>query len=812
MLLNWLKIYWYTTKKNKIYFLLTILGLAIGLSAVVISYLYYAEEKSYDTWHPYNDQVFMVETKFSTEESWPSLSYPYGERLKDISNEVEAYAYLDGHYQGGMLFVNGESKSFEKASYSQSDFFKIFPFEIISGDKQKPFNGPNQIYIKDTYIEYLFKDKDPIGQVIEIWGEPFTIKGVYTSTSTLSSIDPDMVFNRLDEKVKDAIENNSWGNYSSALWIKLKEGSTKDIIEKQLLAIYNDEVVAPVARSRGITIEEFKKEKGYDALSFYLHDLKGQRLINNTSQNALPEGTANVNRIYIAMGLSILILLLSVFNYVNITTVQVMNRGKEVGIRKTLGASRGSMLLQNYFESAITVFVSIVLSFVIVEYALPSLRVFFKAKLVFNMLEYIPQLLLFLVVVVVLVGTIPALYISSFKTIDVLKGTVRRSKKGVWFKNILLTVQFVVACFFIIGSFIVNQQVNYMLSKDLGYKAEQIVGVPYNLRIDQNENVISIYQRLKSDILKIQGVEGVSAWSLALGGNTYASVGFTYQGNQVQAGVAAMDYDFLDLYDIKVKEGRTLSRDFASDSITNVLLNEKAIAMMGIEDPIGKEFEWNEKKVTIVGVVNDFNLFGLKNDYRPLIFMSLDAEGRGWGSNMSEMSIKISAENVKETMEAIEQVWKKHNISDAPFTYEFVDKRFAQSFDKTIQERNLFLVLNSLVVFIALFGLFSLASFTINSRLKEVAIRKVLGASAESLMKQLTTQYVVYCLIGFGIAVFPSYYFLNKWLSDYAFRIDIGVLPFIYCFVLILLLTLLIVLSRAYKATRVEVLKYIKYE
>ncbi|MGL4584484.1 MAG: ABC transporter permease, partial [Flavobacterium sp.] len=237
----------------------------------------------------------------------------------------------------------------------------------------------------------------------------------------------------------------------------------------------------------------------------------------------------------------------------------------------------------------------------------------------------------------------------------------------------------------------------------------------------------------------------------------------------------------------------------------------KAISMMGLKDPIGKSFDWNENKVTIVGVVKDFNLFGLNEDYRPMIFLSLDLE-EGWGSNMSEMSIKINAENAKETMDAIEQVWKKHDISDLPFTYEFVDKRFAKSFDKTIQERNVFMVLNGLVVFIALFGLFSLASFSINSRLKEVAIRKVLGASAESLIKQLTAQYIIYCLLGFGLAVFPSYYLLNKWLSDYAFRIEIGVLPFIICFLIIVVLTLLIVFSRAYKATKINVLKYIKYE
>ncbi|MCC9041907.1 ABC transporter permease [Myroides sp. M-43] len=809
MLKNWLKIYWYNTMKHKMYFLLTVVGLAIGLSAMIISYLYYTEEISYDTWHKDSDRVFMVETKFSEEESWPMLSYPFGSKLKEISPEVEAYSYVDNSYDDGMLVYNGELLSYTKAISVQSNFFTVFPFEIASGSQLQPFNAPNQAYIKDTYVEYLFKDKDPIGQTIVIWETPYVVKGVFKGTSTLSSINPNIIMNDLDEREKEAVEKEYWGNYNSALWIKLKDGQSKGTIEKRLLAIYDKYVMLPEANKKGISIAEYKQSRGENFFAFYLHELKEQRLVKNVDLNALPEGNANVDRIHIAIGLSFLILLLSVFNYINITTVQVMNRGKEVGMRKTFGARRLSLMYQNYFEASITVLISIVLSFVLVEFSLPSLRVFFKAQLSFNILDFIPQLFLFFILVVVLVGTIPALYISSFKTIEVLKGNIKRSKKGVWFKNILLTVQFIVACFFIIGSFIVYQQVNYILTKNLGFSSEQIVGVSYNFKKGVG-NKLDVYERLKTDVLKLSNVEGASACLLDIGGSRYVSSGFNYNGTDVQPGIAAIDYDFLDLYQIKMTEGRMLSKDFANDSIQNVLINEKAMYLMGESEPVGKNIKWNGGEYTIVGVVKDFNLVGLREDYRPLLFVALS--NNQWGTTMKEMSIKIKADKAEETMQAIEQIWKKHNITDLPFQYEFVDKRFAKSFERSIQERNVFLVLNLLVVFIALFGLYSLASFTINSRLKEIAIRKVLGAGAKSLIEQLTLQYLVYCLVGFVLAILPSYYFLNKWLSDYAFRIDISVLPFIMCFVIIMMLTLLIVISRAYKATRVDVLKYIKYE
>ncbi|EHO05118.1 hypothetical protein HMPREF9714_03481 [Myroides odoratimimus CCUG 12901] len=809
MLKNWLKIYWYNTMKHKMYFLLTLVGLAIGLSAVIISYLYYTEEMSYDTWHKDSDRVFMVETKFSEEESWPMLSYPFGPKLKEISPEVEAYSYVDNSYDDGMLVHNGELLSYTKAISVQSNFFTVFPFEIVSGSQLQPFDAPNQAYIKDTYVDYLFKDKDPIGQTIVIWDVSYVVKGIFKEANTLSSINPNIIMNDLDEREKEAVEKGYWGNFSSALWVKLKDTQSKETIEKRLLAIYDEYVMLPEANKKGISVDEYKRSRGERYFGYYLHDLKGQRFEKNIDINALPEGSANVNRIYIALGLSVLIILLSVFNYINIATVQVMNRGKEVGMRKTFGANRLSLIYQNYFESTITVLISIVLSFAIVEFSLPSLRVFFKAQLIFDLFDFILQLLIFLILVVFLVGTIPALYVSSFKTIEVLKGNIKRSKKGVWFKNLLLTVQFIVACFFIIGSFIIYQQVSYMLKKDLGFQAEQIVGVTYNFKKGIN-NKYDVYKRLKTDVLNLSNVEGASACLLDIGGSRYVSSGFSYKEKDVQPGIAAIDYDFLELYQIEMKEGRMLSKDLANDSIQNILINEKAMSIMGESQPIGKNIKWNGGEYTIVGVVKDFNLVGLREDYRPLLFVTLS--NNQWGNNMKEMSIKIKADKAEETMKAIEEVWKKHNITDLPFQYEFVDKRFAQSFERSLQERKVFLVLNLLVVFIALFGLYSLASFTINSRLKEVAIRKVLGARPKDLIQKLTGQYIVFCLIGFGIAVFPSYYFLNKWLSDYAFRIEMSVWPFIFCFVIIIILTLLIVISRAFKATRVDVLKYIKYE
>ncbi|WP_010252808.1 ABC transporter permease [Myroides injenensis] len=810
MLKNWLKIYWYNAMKHKVYFLLTIVGLAIGMSSFIIMALYYQEEKAYDNWNEYKDRIFIIETKITPTDSWPMLSLPYGAALKNLTPEVEEYMYMGSNYRKGIMVWEGKKILYEKAIAAQSNFFNFFPFEIIKGDKQNPFSGPNQIVVKDSFATLIFTDKNPLNQTVTIDDKDYTIVGIYSNNGVSSSVDSNMIFNTLDESEKTAIKYENWGDFGEALWVKLRDKNDKDVIIRNLKTVYNENVIKRIAKNAGQTSEEFIKDNSIFPLEFYLHELESLRLIKNVDINGTPEGAANAMRIYIALVLSLLILLLAIFNYINITTVQVMNRGKEIGMRKTLGGGYSLFLCQIYLETILTVLISLLLTFGLIEFFLPTLRVFFNASLSFRLFYYLPQVLFFVIIVVVLGGTIPTLYVLSFKTLEMLKGNLKKSKRGIWFKNALLITQFVIACFFIIGSVIVNEQVKYMLNKDLGFKSNQIIALPFEYKSTKNGNS-DIYELLQRELGKVKGVEDVSTWSLRMGGGSYASSSYLYNGNTIQAGVAAMDYNFLDVFEIPIKEGRALTKNLASDSITNVLLSEKALSLMQENEPIGKEFDWNNKRFTIVGVVKDFNVFGLQEDYKPLIYLSLNTVP--WvKNNIGELYIKINTKNISETIEAIEKVWKEHKISDYPFSYEFIDKRFENTYNKTIQERNMFMVLNLIVVFTALFGLYALASFSISSKLKEVAIRKVLGASIPSIMKQLSLEYIIYCLIGFIIALFPSYYLLNSWLSDYAFRIQIGVFPFILCFLLILVLTLTIVLYKSYMATKVDVLKYIKHE
>ncbi|MDM1352791.1 ABC transporter permease [Myroides marinus] len=807
MIKNWLKIYWSNVLKSKVYFILTLLSLGIGFASVILSFVHYREEVSYDQTNPNKDNLFTVESKMNADTSWMKLPYPFGSKIKEESSHVIDYTYMNNYYDDGIFFINGEKKAVERVVDVKTNFFEFFPFEIVSGDKKQPFSGPNTAVVSDEYAKTLFGDKNPVGQTFIYYEQTYTVSAVYKIGENRSSVMANVLINIVDKYEQDALE--SWGNYSSTIWLKLDSAEYVSDVEKQLADILVRDVYTRLAEEEGVPLEEFVNREQGNRI-FKLHDLAGQRMQKQAWLNGTPEGATNVGRLYIMIGLSLVILVLAVFNYINLTTAQAISRTREVGIRKTLGATKKNLISQGLFEALMTSLLACIIAFVIIEFTLPWLKVFLNSKIEIELSFMLPWLLLFIVIVVLSVGIIPALFTSSFKTLEVLKGEVNKSKKGKTLKNTMLIVQFTVACFFMIGSYIVYQQVSYMIHKDLGFKGEQVVLIPYYVKVPYEERV-KTYQSLKEEFLKIKGVEDVSTASIMIASSNGSSSGFSYNSNWIQGVNAGMDYNYLDMFDIKLKDGRMLSSDYATDTISNIMISERTAYEMREENPVGKVIEWNGAKLTIVGVVKDFNLYGLKANYAPIVYFHLKTIS--WvGNNIRQLSVKVKSDDVEPVMNEIAKIWERRDLSDTPFSYEFADKRFAETFEGVKKERDVFMTLNAVVVFVALFGLYSLASFNINNRLREVAIRKVLGASAGSLLKQLSIQYFIMCVTGFVFAVFPSYYFLNKWLNDYAFRIEISALPFVVCFIGIVILTGVVVFIKAWSATKINVLKYIKYE
>jgi putative ABC transport system permease protein len=529
-----------------------------------------------------------------------------------------------------------------------------------------------------------------------------------------------------------------------------------------------------------------------------------------------PEGRGNYQFLLIMMGLSILILFLSIVNYINLATANAIKRAKEVGVRKIVGASKGTIISQFIFETILISSFSILLALVIVELTLPYYNDFLNKNLMIHGSEFYLELILIFIITVLVAGVFPAIYVSNFETLKVLKGDFGRSKSGIWIRNGMLIFQFAIATFFIIGSHIVYQQVKYINSKDLGFKGDQVIAVSLNFPSSDYEvenvceNIYNKYSTIKQELAKINGVEQISTGLLSFDGTDNYLSPVLYNNELFKERTIALDFGMFEMLDIKIVKGRTFDRKLASDTINSAIINETSLKLMNVKDPIGKELLINNQKLKIVGVVKDFNLLSPELEIPPIVFYNIKVLNRA--QSIDKVFIKLKSDNIENTIADIEKLWTSKVNTEYPFKYDFVDKEYARTYETYVKQKNLLSLLNIVVISIALFGLFALASYSIQRRMKEIAIRKTLGAETNTLLKELSKQYILYCAIGFLIALFPVYYLLNKWLENFAFRIDMTVFPFIFGFIILLILTLIIVLSKAYQATKTNVLKYLKYE
>nr|WP_294781125.1 ABC transporter permease [uncultured Flavobacterium sp.] len=803
MLKNWINTFIYQIKNNKLFSILNILGLSIGMATLIFAILFWNDEHSYDQWNPEKGKIYSVLNDIGGNNIWASNPATTGPMLKSVAADLESYCYFYGEYARDVISYNGKKEMIDKIFTAQSNFFSFFPFQFVYGNGKTALQDRNSIALSQQTAERLFGNENPLEKLVKYDGQLFTVRGVY-KISEKSSVMPSAITTMIEDDLKRTESN--WG-FHYGLILKLKNPNAVPRIVKTIDQIFFDNCTKVYAKQEGLTVAEFIKKYGNPVKSRLLA-LPEARLYKGSFP--FPEEGGKLQYILILMGLSILILLLSIVNYVNLATANAIKRAKEIGVRKITGATKGQIVAQFIFETALTTVFSVLLALVIVEISLPFYNSFLDKDLVLIGSQFYIQLVLITLLVILVSGVLPAVYVSNFESLKVLKGNFSRSKKGIWLRNGMLVLQFAVAAFFIIGSFIVYKQVNFMAEKDLGFKGAQVLDITFKAK--KGKSQYERYKLIKQEASKIKGVETVSTALFAMGSleNSWSTA--SYKDNtpfMVQE--MGMDFEMLDILDVKLLKGRKLNKAFSSDTISSVLLNEKAAKLIPEKDPLNKTILWRDEKVKVVGIVNDFNYFGMENQISPMMFFYV-TKINGVQDDIRHLFIKISPEDMQETIASINKFWVQKVDSEYPFEYNFVDKNYAKTFKKYENQRDLFALLNIIVILIAVFGLFSLASFSMERRLREIAIRKTLGADTSILLQELSKQYVVFCIIGFLIGIVPAYFLLGKWLENFAFRIDIPPLPFLLAFVSLLFLTLAIVLAKAYQVTKVDVLKYLKYE
>lgn len=809
MINNWLKIFLYQLKKNKLFTILNTLGLSLGIAGLIFAILYWNDEQSYNAWNPHKENVMHVVSHVSEDVYWPVTVACFEPFFKKDFPELEAYCYLDPWYRNELI-QHKNRKAIVNILDAQKSFFEFFPFEFIKGSPKNTVPDQNSIALSEETAQLLFGNEEAIGKQVLYDSKTLVVRGIYKIEGK-SSLQPAAVTNFMSLKMDGNFDQ--WGNFNHGLMLKLKNPSDAEKVSLKLKRLMSENRELKWAKEQGITLDEWKNQGGFQT-QILLEPLENARL--HSKVDGYAEGQGNYQFLMIMVGLSVLILILSIVNYINLATANAIQRAKEIGVRKILGASKSNIVKQFIFETVLITTFSILLALVIVELSLPYYNEFLGKSLIIHGSQFYLQLILIFLTVIIVAGIFPSVYVSNFETLKVLKGNFGRSKSGVWLRNVMLILQFGIASFFIIGSYIVYQQVNEMQTKELGFKGDQIIQIDYRNPYDYTqegieEKLLSRYFTIKQELSKVNGVKQVSTGSFSFGNGASSSSSFSHNQVTIQGQNMGVDFEMLNMMNITIVKGRNLSEKFATDTISSILINQTAEKMMNEKNALGKEIDWNGKKLKIVGIVSDFHLNGPHNEIPPMVFYHFKTID--WMIfNVNKIYVKVNPMEMEQAIAGIEKFWLKKVDGNYPFTYDFVDKHFARTYETYVKQKNLFSLLNVIVISIAMFGLFSLASYSIQRRMKEIAIRKTLGAETKTLLKDLSKQYIVFCLIGFLLALFPVYFLLGKWLENFVYRIDITLLPFIIGFVILLILTLIVVLSKAYQATKVDVLNYLKYE
>ncbi|WP_449386795.1 FtsX-like permease family protein [Chryseobacterium lineare] len=805
MLKNWLKIAFINYRKNWLSTIINILGLSVGLCVFLLIFIHWQDEKSYEQWIPDKENIYFVENRNAAFGIMSSSSYPEIFVSKEKFSEIEDCTVLNDWGKQKLSF--GNNSAYVSGTATVDSFFRFFAFEKVAGNFQNALSDDGKIALSLETARLLFGDDYPnaIGKTVKTDSDEknYVVTAIYKIPAGNTVFKPGFLHrNPYLEESKD-----KWTNFNYNGFFKLKPGTDIKVLENKLSKQMQqqDEIES---KKWGYTVD--KKSPAM----VYLTPISTMKL------DAKSEGISKGDKksIMILLGLSVLILSLSGINLINLKTAQSSQRAKEVGVRKVVGSSKSKLVLQFLLETFMICMAAYIIAFAMVELLLPSYNKFLNKEIRLNDFTLFIYTGLLLIVFSLISGLIPALYLSNFKPINTLKGNFARSKNGVWLRNGILTLQLIISSFFIICSLIIHTQVSYMMNKDLGFKGDQAIQINFKKSNWENSFNVNKYKRLKVELAKIPGVTDVTGSVNSIGsGTANASIVklATDTTKSIQTMLGGIDENFLRFYKIKFVSGRDLNWKKASDTINGAVVNETFAGKLGYnpKTALDKEFftGWDgKKKYKILGVVKDINYSGVNQLIEPIVYFNYD---RNWvKNNMSNLQIKLSGDDINGTLERIKEFWTAKAEPGYPYDFEFVDKQFAKTFEKFQKQQTLFTTLNVVVLVIALLGLFALSSLLIEQKLKDVAIKKTLGADERTIVWDLTKRFLLICVIAVFISIPFGYYAMNEWLKDFAYRIDMPVWPYVLSLILLLLLTFIVVSFKAYRATKINLVKYLKYE
>jgi len=799
MLKNYLLVALRNIKKNRLYSFINIFGLTIGLSATILIGMYVADELSYDRFHEHAEDIYRIslQGKISGQEIiTANSSPPIAQALLDEAPGVEAATRI--RTIGDIVFRYGdESIVEEQVIYADSNFFEFFTFRLLEGDPHTVLDEPNAVVLSSELAEKYFPDGKAIGQLFSVGSQKreYKVTGIAENTPGNSHIKFRAILSQR------TVEKNygGWTNNFLYTYFRKNKNTSIDDIDARLVEMVEKYVGEEISQFLGVSFEQFLEQGNeYAYLGYPMADTH----LRSTTGDDM-EANGDITYVYIFSAIGLFILFIACINFMNLATARSAGRAKEVGMRKTLGSYRNTLIGQFLSESILYSLFATVLAILLAYLVLPQFNLISGKNLVFSRFltpSFFIVMAAVAVVVGLLAGSYPAFYLTAFKPSEVLRGKIKAGMKSSVVRSSLVVFQFWISIVLIICTTVVYKQLSYMQNKNLGLDKQNVLIISSTGKLDSD------IEPFKNSIKSNSNVVAASYTNNVFPGinNTTVFKDAHNEGDHMLGSYFA-DYDHLDVLNFKKVEGRFFSRDFPSDS-TAVVINEAAVKEFGWEKGMGKEilnfFDDKPAKTKVIGVVKDFNFESLKTNIRPLVI--------NLTNTANNLLVRYNGD-ASEIVSATENIWKEFAPGE-PFEYEFLDQTYDQLFRAEQRLGKLFSMFTVLAIFIASLGLFALASFMAEQRTKEIGIRKALGASMGSLTALLSKEFTKLVLISFILAVLPSWYFMGKWLDGFVYRDKMGVWVFLGAGALALTIAWLTVSYQALKVAMSNPVDSLKYE
>lgn len=788
MIKNYLKVAWRNLRRDKGFSFLNISGLAIGMGAAILIMLWIKFEVSFDREYAKSDRIYQMYNRdtFSGEKwAWGSTPKIMGPTIKKDYPEVEETVRVSG---AGFLFSVEDKKINEAGLYADSTFFKVFDFLMVKGNAEKALEGTFNIVVSQEFARKMFDTEDAVGKTLKVDNSD-----IFTVTAVLKDMPENSRFKTSyfvpwSYLKKQGRDDQYWGNNSVQTYTLLKENASHKAFDDKVKNITRDHT----KEGEKATTEVFS----YPIARTYLY--------GKSENGQLVEGRIVTVRMFAII--AVFILVIACINFMNLTTAKSEKRAKEVGVRKVAGAGRSSLIGQFIGEGILLAFISGLLAIVLVQLSLTAFNnVTGKPLRVdYTDIAFWLQFIGFILFTGILAGSYPALYLSSFNPLQVLKGTFKSAKGALSPRKVLVVLQFTFAIVLIISTLIIQRQINYAQNRDLGYDRDQLIYVSLQGDIDKH------YASIKQGLLASGSAESVSKsmspitqqWSDSWG---YKWPGSTKEDEKLDFIQFSTDADFTKVMGTELVLGRDIDiNTYATDS-SALLLNEVAVKKMRLKDPIGKIIIDGDEKWTVVGVVKDFIIASPFSPVEPMMV-------RGPGAWFNILHIRLNpGKSVADNIKTVQSVFEQFN-PHYPFEYKFVDEEYAKKFDNTRRTGKLAVIFSILTIVISCLGLFGLSAYMAANRVKEIGVRKVLGASVGSIAVLLSKDFLKLISVAFVIATPIAWYLMTQWLKDYEYKISIEWWVFAITGLISIFIAIATVSFQAVKAARANPVKSLRTE